>query len=166
MITRVPGCSTITATTGESWLTLMWRHLDNRDRNVRSSHSNLRIVRFSIPNRTCTHLTYHHSGIETQFTIAAALKLASLHYHEWLPNETFASSEFADENLWMTSVLRRLDTKWERKKLIWENRPWAEPSEYKKLARVHVPSVLFLTQAFYLRQLETGCAGPLKRRDT
>ncbi|KAF9643783.1 hypothetical protein BDM02DRAFT_3122952 [Thelephora ganbajun] len=101
--------------------------------------------------------------IETEYTIVAAHKVASLHYHEWLPNENFASSEFVDENQWMTSVLRGLDTKWKRRKLVWTNHPETEPSEFKKLARLYVPSVLFLTQAFYIRQLESGDAGPRKR---
>ena len=62
----------------------------------------------------------------------------------------------------MTSVLRRLDEKWKQGKLVWVNRPEIEPSEYKKLARVYVPTVLFLIQAFYLRQLVSG-SGPPKR---
>lgn len=63
----------------------------------------------------------------------------------------------------MVSVLRGLDAKWEQKKLVWINRPETEPPVFKKLAREHVPSVLFLTQAFYIRQLEGGCAGPRKK---
>jgi hypothetical protein len=90
--------------------------------------------------------------------------VANLHYHEWLPNEDFAPSEPVNENLWMTSVLRCLDAKWEKKKLVWVNRPETEPSEFKKLARVYVPSVLLLTQAFYLRQLVTG--SPLPRKES
>jgi len=79
--------------------------------------------------------------------------VASLHYHEWLPNENFAPSELVNENQWMVTVLRGLDTKWKRKKLVWANRPETESPEFKKLAREYVPSVLYLTQAFYLRQL-------------
>ena len=104
--------------------------------------------------RTTTNL--RTAGIETEFTIVAAHRVASLHYHEWLPNEDFATSELVDENQWMASVLRRLDTKWKQKKLVWMNRPETEPPEFKKLAREHVPCVLFLTQAFYLRQLGSG----------
>jgi len=58
----------------------------------------------------------------------------------------------------MTTVLRGLDTKWERKKLVWSNRPELESPEFKKLAREYVPNVLFLTQAFYLRQLDSDGA--------
>lgn len=97
-------------------------------------------------------------GIETEFTVVAAHRAASLHYHEWLPNDDFASSELVNENQWMTSVLRALDTKWERRKLVWSNRPETESPEFKKLAREYVPNVLFLTQAFYLRQLDRGSA--------
>ena len=105
------------------------------------------------PPPRITHFPYH-LGIETEFTIVATHRVASLHYHEWLPNGDFASSELVDENQWMASVLRGLDAKWERKKLVWTNRPDTEPPEFKKLAREYVPSVLFLAQAFYIRELE------------
>jgi len=59
----------------------------------------------------------------------------------------------------MASVLRGLDAKWERKKLVWTNRPDTERPEFKRLAREYVPSVLFLTQAFYIREL--GSSGVL-----
>ena len=58
----------------------------------------------------------------------------------------------------MESVLRRLDAKWEKKKLVWANRPGEEPSEFKKLAREYVPSIPFFIQAFYLREL-LSCGG-------
>lgn len=114
------------------------------------------------PHPRVTH-SCHYPGIETEFTIVAAHRVASLHYHEWLPNGNFASSELVDENQWMADVLRGLDTKWERKKLVWTNRPDTEPPEFKKLAREYTPSALFLTQAFYIRQLESGNARPRKR---
>ena len=63
----------------------------------------------------------------------------------------------------MAGILRRLDTKWEQKKLVWTNHPETEPPEFKKLARKYVPTVLFLTQAFYIRELESGSIGPRKR---
>jgi len=58
----------------------------------------------------------------------------------------------------MTGVLRGLDAKWEQKKLVWTNRPDKERQKFKRLAREYVPSVLFLTQAFYIRELESGGA--------
>lgn len=144
----------------------MWGYLDHGDHIARCSHLNLRKVRlpgFRLELHPRLTHSYHYPGIETEFAVVAAHRVASLHYHEWLPNDHFASSQLVDENQWMENVLRGLDTKWEREKLVWTNHPETEPSEFKKLARVYVPSVLFLTQALYIRQLETGSAGPRKR---
>lgn len=54
------------------------------------------------------------------------------------------------------NVLRGLDKKWEQRKLVWTNHPETEPSTFKKLAREYTPSVLFLVQALYMRQLLYG----------
>jgi len=89
--------------------------------------------------------------------------VARLHYHEWSPNENFASSELVDENRWMASVLRGLDTKWKKKKLVWMNLPGTEPREFMKLAREYVPSVLHLTQAFYIRELPGVCEEGIRK---
>jgi len=87
-----------------------------------------------------------------------AHKVASLHYHEWLPNENFASSSLVDGSQWMTSVLHGLDVKWEQNKLVWANHLGTELPEFKRLAREYVLSVLFLTQAFYIQERESSNA--------
>ena len=79
--------------------------------------------------------------------------MASLRYHERLPNEDLASSELVDEDQWMTDVLRILDKKWEEKNLVWMSLPETEPREFMKLARKYVPSALHLTETFYMREL-------------
>ena len=80
--------------------------------------------------------------------------MAELHYHEWLPNENFASSKIVDEQEWMKSVFRCLDKKWEKKKLVWIDCIGEESPEFKELTDKYVPCVLDLTTAFYLRAMD------------
>lgn len=63
--------------------------------------------------------------------------MASLHYHEWLPNESFAST-LVDQNLWMGEMLMRLHEKWRKGKLAWVNRPGTLPLEFRKLGEKHI----------------------------
>lgn len=88
--------------------------------------------------------------------------MASLHYHELLPNETFAPSELVNVDLWMKNVLHLLDTKWEKKKMVWVAHPEIKSPEFMKLARERVPSVPRFMQAIYLRQDLTGSIWPRK----
>ena len=51
------------------------------------------------------------SGIETEFIIVTMHKVASIQYHQWLPNDLFAPSGLVDVQQWMPSLLRFLDGK-------------------------------------------------------
>lgn len=88
------------------------------------------------------------------FTIITACKVASLKYHEWLPNPHFISSDhfLVDENKWMEGVLCDLDEKWKHKKLVWTHSPDTEPLKFEKLAREYTPSVIRRTQALDMRR--------------
>jgi len=88
--------------------------------------------------------------------------VASLHYHELFSNETFAPSELVDVDLWMTNVLRFLNTKWEKKKVTWVAHPEIKSPEFKELVEEHVPSVSRYMRAVYLRQELTGSIWPRK----
>ena len=102
-------CFTTTATTGEYWHMQMWGYLDHGDHIARCSHLNLRKVRLpSFRLELHSRLTHscHYPGIETEFAVVAAHRVASLHYHEWLPNDHFASSQLVDENQWMETSAR------------------------------------------------------------
>ena len=52
----------------------------------------------------------------------------------------------------MVDVLRRLDTKWERKKLVWADDLEREPPLFNMLIKKHTPSAQLLIQAFSIRQ--------------
>ena len=80
--------------------------------------------------------------------------MARLHYHEWSPNEHFASSKIVDEQEWMKNVFRRLDNRWEEKKLVWIDCLGSESPKFMELAEKYIPCVLDLTLAFYLRSLD------------
>lgn len=90
--------------------------------------------------------------------------MASLHYHKWLPNPHFISSEgtLVNENRWIEGVLFLLNERWKHGKLVWTYQETVPP-EFERLARKYTPSVLFLDQALRMRHGLYGVAGPNHR---
>jgi len=54
----------------------------------------------------------------------------------------------------MKSVFRRLDQRWEEKKLVWVDCLESESPKFMELAKKYVPCVLDLALAFFLRSLD------------
>ena len=61
----------------------------------------------------------------------------------------------------MMSVLRRLDKKWEKNKLVWEDFAWKD-QPFIHLVLVNVPGVLLVIELYLIRQVETGSTRPVK----